>query len=74
MIDYLGLSIASRRFMVHVYSKGMIADDECVILPSTKLNQCSLEGTPDTKIAMGMYLSHHKRARRGSPPTQKVIF
>nr|GEW72047.1 phospholipase D beta 1-like [Tanacetum cinerariifolium] len=38
------LSIASRRFMIHVNSKGMITDDEFVMLGSANINQCLLEG------------------------------
>ncbi|KAF3628731.1 putative F-box protein-like [Capsicum annuum] len=46
------LTQKSRRFMIYVHSKGMIVDDEYVILGSTNINLCSLEGTRDTEIAM----------------------
>ncbi|PHT45772.1 Phospholipase D beta 1 [Capsicum baccatum] len=48
------LTQKSRRFMIYVHSKGMIVDDEYVILGSTNINQRSLEGTRDTEIAMNM--------------------
>ena len=41
--------------MVYVHSKGMIVDDEYVILGSANINQWSMEGTRDTEIAMGAY-------------------
>ncbi|KAI3693582.1 hypothetical protein L1987_76529 [Smallanthus sonchifolius] len=59
------LSIASRRFMIHVNSKGMVVDDEFVILGSANINQRSLEGTRDTEIAMGAYQPHHTWAHKG---------
>nr|GEY96039.1 phospholipase D beta 1-like [Tanacetum cinerariifolium] len=37
------LSIASRRFMIHVNSKGMIVDDKFGMLGSANINQCPLE-------------------------------
>ncbi|KAM3308489.1 hypothetical protein P3S67_010233 [Capsicum chacoense] len=46
------LTQKSQRFMIYVHSKGMIVDDEYVILGSTNINQRSLEGTRDTEIAM----------------------
>ncbi|KAJ7952392.1 Phospholipase D [Quillaja saponaria] len=47
------LTQKNRRFMVYVHSKGMIVDDEYVILGSANVNQRSMEGTRDTEIAMG---------------------
>ncbi|KAH9624277.1 hypothetical protein KSS87_013023 [Heliosperma pusillum] len=41
-----------RRFMIYVHSKGMIVDDEYVIVGSANINQRSMEGTRDTEIAM----------------------
>ena len=49
----------NRRFMVYVRSKGMIVDDEYVILGSANINQRSMEGTRDIEIAMGAYQPHH---------------
>ncbi|XAR73730.1 Phospholipase D [Bertholletia excelsa] len=48
-----------QRFMIYVHAKGMIVDDEYVILGSANLNQRSLAGTKDTEIAMGAYQPHH---------------
>ncbi|KAF3621195.1 Phospholipase D gamma 2 [Capsicum annuum] len=62
----------SRRFMIYVHSKGMIVDDEYVILGSANINQRSLEGTRDTEIAMGAYQPHHTWARRQSTPYGQV--
>ncbi|KAL4570832.1 hypothetical protein LXL04_026495 [Taraxacum kok-saghyz] len=67
------LSINSRRFMIHVNSKGMIVDDEYVILGSANINQRSLEGTRDTEIAMGAYQPHHTWAHKGSSPAGQVF-
>ncbi|KAG2681307.1 hypothetical protein I3760_11G138500 [Carya illinoinensis] len=53
------LTQKSRRFMIYVHSKGMIVDDEYVILGSANINQRSMEGTRDTEIAMGAYQPHH---------------
>ncbi|EXC11731.1 Phospholipase D beta 1 [Morus notabilis] len=58
------LSRKSRRFMIYVHSKGMIVDDEYVILGSANINQRSMEGTRDTEIAMGAYQPHHTWARK----------
>ncbi|KAL8556972.1 hypothetical protein ACS0TY_004444 [Phlomoides rotata] len=49
------LTQKNRRFMIYVHSKGMIVDDEYVILGSANINQRSLEGTRDTEIATGAY-------------------
>ncbi|KAI3710916.1 hypothetical protein L2E82_40712 [Cichorium intybus] len=67
------LSITNRRFMIHVNSKGMIVDDEFVILGSANINQRSLEGTRDTEIAMGAYQPHHTWAHKGSSPSGQVF-
>lgn len=48
-----------RRFMIYVHAKGMIIDDEYVILGSANINQRSLDGSRDTEIAMGAYQPHH---------------
>ena len=60
----------SRRFMIYVHSKGMIVDDEYVIIGSANINQRSMDGSRDTEIAMGAYQpyhtwAHHKQAPRG---------
>lgn len=44
-----------RRFMIYVHAKGMIVDDDYVIIGSANINQRSLDGSRDTEIAMGAY-------------------
>ncbi|KAF5744338.1 putative phospholipase d beta [Tripterygium wilfordii] len=58
----------NRRFMIYVHSKGMIVDDEYVILGSANINQRSMAGTRDTEIAMGAYQPHHTWAGKQSNP------
>ena len=48
-----------QKFMVYVHSKGMIVDDEYVILGSANINERSMAGSRDTEIAMGAYQPHH---------------
>ncbi|KAM6553827.1 hypothetical protein CsatB_014589 [Cannabis sativa] len=48
-----------QRFMIYVHAKGMIVDDEYVILGSANINQRSLDGSRDTEIAMGAYQPTH---------------
>ncbi|XP_027339721.1 phospholipase D gamma 1-like isoform X3 [Abrus precatorius] len=62
----------SRRFMIYVHSKGMIVDDEYVILGSANINQRSMEGTRDSEIAMGAYQPHHTWARKHSYPHGQI--
>ncbi|XP_024174078.1 phospholipase D beta 1 isoform X2 [Rosa chinensis] len=62
----------SRRFMIYVHSKGMIVDDEYVIVGSANINQRSMEGLRDTEIAMGAYQPHHTWARKLSSPHGKI--
>ncbi|KAI6706737.1 hypothetical protein NL676_009699 [Syzygium grande] len=62
----------SRRFMIYVHSKGMIVDDEYVILGSANINQRSMEGTRDTEIAMGAYQPQHTWARKSSNPRGQI--
>ncbi|PVH65523.1 hypothetical protein PAHAL_1G015100 [Panicum hallii] len=59
-----------RRFMVYVHSKGMIVDDEYVIVGSANINQRSLAGSRDTELAVGAYQPHHTGTRR---PRGKVF-
>uniref|UniRef100_A0A5B7ABL1 Phospholipase D alpha 1 n=1 Tax=Davidia involucrata TaxID=16924 RepID=A0A5B7ABL1_DAVIN len=66
------LSRKNRRFMIYVHSKGMIVDDEYVILGSANINQRSMEGTRDTEIAMGAYQPHHTWARKLSNPQGQI--
>ncbi|URE29212.1 hypothetical protein MUK42_25779 [Musa troglodytarum] len=53
------LSEKYRRFMIYVHAKGMVVDDEYVILGSANINQRSLDGSRDTEIAMGAYQPYH---------------
>lgn len=48
-----------RRFMIYVHAKGMVVDDEYVILGSANINQRSLDGSRDTEIAMGAYQPYY---------------
>ncbi|KAI4315350.1 hypothetical protein L6164_028169 [Bauhinia variegata] len=66
------LTQKNRRFMIYVHSKGMIVDDEYVILGSANINQRSMEGTRDTEIAMGAYQPHHTWATKHSRPCGQV--
>lgn len=66
------LSRKNRRFMIYVHSKGMIVDDEYIILGSANINQRSLEGTRDTEIAMGAYQPHHTWAKNLSSPHGQI--
>ncbi|CAA2988740.1 Phospholipase D beta 1 [Olea europaea subsp. europaea] len=67
-----GLGQKNRRFMIYVHSKGMIVDDEYVILGSANINQRSMEGTRDTEIAMGAYQPYHTWARKPSSPHGQI--
>ncbi|WOL09720.1 phospholipase D delta-like isoform X2 [Canna indica] len=66
------LSEKYRRFMIYVHSKGMIVDDEYVILGSANINQRSLDGSRDTEIAMGAYQPHHTWEKRKTHPEGQV--
>lgn len=58
--------------MIYVHSKGMIVDDEYVILGSANINQRSMEGTRDTEIAMGAYQPHYTWAKKSAHPYGQV--
>ncbi|KAF3779996.1 Phospholipase D beta 1 [Nymphaea thermarum] len=66
------LAQKNRRFMIYVHSKGMIVDDEYVILGSANINQRSMDGTRDSEIAMGAYQPHHTWARKFSNPRGQI--
>ncbi|KAG6495203.1 hypothetical protein ZIOFF_042996 [Zingiber officinale] len=66
------LSQKFRRFMIYVHSKGMIVDDEAVIIGSANINQRSMEGSRDTEIAMGAYQPHYSWAARHGHPRGQV--
>lgn len=59
--------------MIYVHSKGMIVDDEYVIIGSANINQRSLEGTRDSEIAMGAYQPYHTWATKNSSPRGQVV-
>ncbi|GJT33471.1 phospholipase D delta-like protein [Tanacetum coccineum] len=60
------------RFMIYVHAKGMIVDDEYVILGSANINQRSMAGSRDTEIAMGAYQPHHTWAKKKNHPRGQV--
>ncbi|KAL5706380.1 phospholipase D [Ranunculus cassubicifolius] len=62
----------SRRFMIYVHAKGMIVDDEYVIVGSANINQRSLDGTRDTEIAMGAYQPHYSWEAKKRHPRGQV--
>ncbi|CAA2980003.1 phospholipase D beta 1-like [Olea europaea subsp. europaea] len=66
------LTRKNRRFMIYVHSKGMIVDDEYVILGSANINQRSLEGTRDTEIAMGAYQPGYTWASKRTNPHGQI--
>ncbi|KAK6920216.1 C2 domain [Dillenia turbinata] len=66
------LSRKSRRFMIYVHSKGMIVDDEYVIIGSANINQRSMEGTRDTEIAMGAYQPQYTWAKKQRNPCGEI--
>ncbi|KAK8916052.1 Phospholipase D delta [Platanthera zijinensis] len=61
-----------RRFMIYVHAKGMIVDDEYVIVGSANINQRSMDGSRDTEIAMGAYQPHYAWARNNGHPHGQV--
>jgi len=67
-----GLSQSNRRMMVYVHSKGMIVDDELVIVGSANINQRSLDGSRDTEIAMGGYQTRHTWFQKQGHPRGQV--
>ncbi|XP_076915381.1 phospholipase D delta-like [Bidens hawaiensis] len=61
-----------KRFMIYVHAKGMIVDDEYVIVGSANINQRSMAGSKDTEIAMGSYQPHHTWAAKKQHPHGQV--
>ncbi|XP_078447982.1 phospholipase D gamma 1-like [Wolffia australiana] len=66
------LSFQNRRFMIYVHSKGMIVDDEYVIVGSANINQRSMEGARDTEIAMGAFQPYHSWSEKPHGPRGQV--
>ncbi|KAJ1419990.1 Phospholipase D/Transphosphatidylase [Sesbania bispinosa] len=62
----------SRRFMIYVHAKGMIVDDEYVIMGSANINQRSLDGSRDTEIAIGAYQPKYTWKEKNSRPYGQV--
>lgn len=69
---FQGLCQKNRRFMIYVHAKGMIVDDEYVIIGSANINQRSMDGSRDTEIAMGAYQPHHTWTQKSSHPHGQV--
>ncbi|KAI5581971.1 hypothetical protein BDE02_07G053800 [Populus trichocarpa] len=61
-----------QRFMIYVHAKGMIVDDEYVIVGSANINQRSMAGSKDTEIAMGSYQPHHTWVTKKKHPRGQV--
>ncbi|KAI4296218.1 hypothetical protein L6164_036194 [Bauhinia variegata] len=61
-----------RRFMIYVHAKGMVVDDEYVLLGSANINQRSLDGSRDTEIAMGAYQPKYTWPAENSHPNGQV--
>ncbi|GAV56681.1 C2 domain-containing protein/PLDc domain-containing protein/PLD_C domain-containing protein/PLDc_2 domain-containing protein [Cephalotus follicularis] len=61
-----------QRFMIYVHAKGMIVDDEYVIMGSANINQRSLAGSRDTEIAMGAYQPQYTWGKKKGHPRGQV--
>ncbi|KAG8654525.1 phospholipase D delta isoform X2 [Manihot esculenta] len=70
--DVVSASQKHQRFMIYVHSKGMIVDDEYVILGSANINQRSMAGSRDTEIAMGAYQPSYTWANKKRHPRGQV--
>ncbi|KAJ6680972.1 PHOSPHOLIPASE D [Salix koriyanagi] len=68
----VSLSQKYQRFMIYVHSKGMIVDDEYLILGSANINERSMAGSRDTEIAMGAYQPHHTWGNKKRHPLGQV--
>ena len=60
--------------MIYVHAKGMIVDDEYVLMGSTNINQRSLDGSRDTVIAMGAYQPTYTWSGKKIHPRSQVAF
>ncbi|KAM6543656.1 hypothetical protein CsatB_008103 [Cannabis sativa] len=70
--DTVSASQKFQRFMIYVHAKGMIVDDEYVIIGSANINQRSMAGSRDTEIAMGAYQPYHTWGKRKRHPHGQV--
>ncbi|CAK7346107.1 unnamed protein product [Dovyalis caffra] len=68
----VSMSQKFQRFMIYVHAKGMVVDDEYVILGSANINQRSMAGSRDTEIAMGAYQPHHTWSNKNRHPLGQV--
>lgn len=59
--------------MIDVHAKGIIVVDEYVIIESANINQCSMAGSNDTEIAMGLYQPHHTWAAKQRHPMARCV-
>ncbi|KAJ8772570.1 hypothetical protein K2173_027747 [Erythroxylum novogranatense] len=62
-----------QRFMIYVHAKGMIIDDEYVLLGSANINQRSMAGSRDTEIAIGAYQPKYTWGSKGKHPRGQVF-
>ncbi|KAL8030751.1 hypothetical protein ABFX02_14G305800 [Erythranthe guttata] len=60
------------RFMIYVHAKGMVVDDEYVIIGSANINQRSMAGSRDTEIAMGAYQPNYTWTKKKEHPHGQV--
>lgn len=58
--------------MIYVHAKGMVVDDEYVLLGSANINQRSMAGSRDTELAMGAYQNHQTWSHRNKHPRGQV--
>ncbi|KAM3362949.1 phospholipase D delta [Capsicum galapagoense] len=70
--DKVSDSYKFQRFMIYVHAKGMIVDDDYVIVGSANINQRSLAGSKDTEIAMGAYQPHYAWTEKQRHPRGKI--
>ena len=58
--------------MIYVHSKGMIVDDEYLVMGSANINQRSMDGCRDTEIAIGAYQPCYSWEKKEEPPKGQV--
>lgn len=58
--------------MIYVHAKGMVVDDEYVIIGSANINQRSMAGSRDTEIAMGAYQPYYTWSKKKEHPHGQV--
>ncbi|KAM7256873.1 hypothetical protein ACFE04_012614 [Oxalis oulophora] len=68
--DKITDSYKFQRFMIYVHAKGMVVDDEYVIVGSANINQRSMAGSKDTELAMGAYQPNYTWAKKHRPRGQ----